>query len=120
MEIFLWSAELANEVEKRINVEKSSYDAELVKKCLSKDLDVSSDAYNQYEQRTVNEGVSARKEAARTIEKCVAEFESIARKTIRKSGETKQQFETRLWSENESLFDKYCTAQRILLTPETR
>lgn len=83
-------------------------------------LEVSTEAYNQYEQRTVNEGVSLRKEAARTIEHCVAQFEEMARKTIRKSGESKQASESRIWSENSELFDEYCTAQRQLLTPETR
>jgi hypothetical protein len=120
MEIFLGSAELAKEVERRVEIEKSSQDAELIKGCLSKDLEVSSEAYNTYEQRTVNEGVSARKEAARTIEKCVSEFESIVRKTVRKAGMSKEQMEQEIWQSRPDLFEKYIDAQRKLLTPETR
>lgn len=120
MQVLLGSESLANEIEKRAEIQKSSNDKELIQKCLSNDLETSTEAYNQYEHRNASEQINLRKEAARTIEKCVAEFESIARKMIRKSGESKQAFESRIWMENPELLEQYGDAQRKLLTPDTK
>lgn len=120
MEILIGSESLANEIVKRVEIKKSSNDKELLEKCLSPNLEISTEAYNQYENRNANEQINMRKKFARNIEKCVAEFDAIVRKAIRKSGESKQALESRIWLENPELLEQYCDAQRKLLTPETK
>src|SRR5271157_2077227 len=103
------------ELEKeKVELAKSSQDPVLLQKCFSKDIDESSEAYYEYHNREKAEGVALRKQASATIEEVIKQFESIARKKLRKAGVSKEQYENEIWQANPELFEKYMDAQRIL------
>ena len=120
MQLLAVSEELAKEIQTRVEKQASSTDKDLIEKCASSDVAIASTAAHEYSDRVQREQVSIRKQASRDIEDCVNQFESIQRKMVRKAGQTRQQQESEIWAANPELFDKYLTAQRILLTPETR
>ena len=120
LEILSGSESLAKDIESRVEKQASSTDKDLISKCASSDVAIASSAAHEYSDRVQQEGVNARRAEAREIEEITKEFESIARKQVRKAGQTKAQQEAEIWAEHSDLLDRYASAQRLLLTQNTR